>query len=100
MFFVHGSGTEAALPEMAAAVEPDVESACVVALDTLKGMMQAIEIVWRSNHMDMIGHQTVGLDADAVVARMLFEQFQVQGSVGVAEEDLLSEIAAMADMMG
>ena len=49
--------------------------------------------------MDVIGHEAPGLDADAVVTGMLGEEIEVELSIGITEEDGLSEISAMADVV-
>ena len=50
--------------------------------------------------MDVVGHEAPGLNAHAVVTGMLGEEIEVELVVGIAEEDGLPEISAMADVVG
>ena len=50
--------------------------------------------------MNMIVHETISINGDAVVTGMLGKELQVEPSVGVEKEDFLSEITAMEYMMG
>jgi len=53
----------------------------------------------RGDHMDVIWHEAVGLDADSVVTRVRLEHRKVKAAIGVAEEDPLTVVAAMADVV-
>ena len=48
----------------------------------------------------MIGHQTVGLDGQAVAPSVVGQEGQIFFAVGGLEEDVAASIAALRDVMG
>ena len=49
--------------------------------------------------MDMIGHEAIGEDDEAVSRQLLGEKIEVGASVVIDEEDILPVVAALNDMM-
>jgi hypothetical protein len=50
--------------------------------------------------MHVIGHEAVAEERDVVKFRILTQQLEIGGAVGVVGEDELSSIAALGNMMG
>ncbi len=51
------------------------------------------------DEVHMVGHQAVGQNADIVRADVVAEDGEVDAAVGIGEEDVLAEVAALGDMM-
>jgi hypothetical protein len=50
--------------------------------------------------VDVVAHQAVGPDEDSSALRSRREQGQIQGSVGIREEDLLAPAPTLDHVMG
>ena len=50
--------------------------------------------------MHVIGHETVAEEREIIEFRILTQQLEISGAVGVVGEDELSGIAALGNMMG
>ena len=61
---------------------------------------QSLLLVRNPHQMDVVGHEAVGHNLQAVLARLLLEQLQVHLPVLVHEEHILAVIPALGDMMG
>jgi hypothetical protein len=55
--------------------------------------------VGNGNEVDMIVHQTVGLDGNATVARGIREKAKVEFAIGVTIKHLLPIVSALGDMV-
>ena len=99
MGFIHDHGPEAALPEMAGALQAGVDMAGIAAMDLGQGTAKPVGIGGRQDQMDMIGHQHPGPDLDSGGATRLGQQSPVQRIVVLAEKHLRAAIATLSDVV-
>jgi hypothetical protein len=64
------------------------------------GLGERLLRVWDRHQMDMVGHQAVSQDLQAVLLGLLLQQLQIHLPVLVREEHVLAVIPALCDMMG
>ena len=48
----------------------------------------------------MVGHQTIAVDSDSKLLRLLFEQLQENGAILINEKYILLVIAPLGDVVG
>ena len=72
----------------------------MVLLPSRVNLGQRILLVRKRHQMDVVGHQAVGEDLQAVLLSLLLQQLQVHPPVLVHEEHILAVIPALRDMMG
>jgi len=61
---------------------------------------QGLLFVRNGHQMDVVAHEAVRQDLQAVLACLLLEQFQVHPPILVHEEHVLAVVPALRDMMG
>jgi hypothetical protein len=52
------------------------------------------------DQVDVVVHQAIALQCDAIVGQEIGEQLQVEEAVGGTKEDFLAVITALGDVMG
>ena len=90
---------EPILPEMAASF---VHSVYVLGVDEIcsaDGFGERGFCVRDADDVDVVGHEAIALDLEAVFLRLLAEKFAVDVAVVVDEEYILAVVAALSDVV-
>ncbi len=95
-----GTGVEAILPEVTGLGAADVDVAGVVVVGEADGAGERGGGGGRGDDVDVVGHEAVAEDLDLVSGRIFLEESEVEGAVGIGEEDGLAVVAALGDVMG
>ena len=61
---------------MPGALETPMQGSGMAAMEALQKTRQAVAILWGDQQVDMIAHQTKGLNRDSVMARIFFQPVQ------------------------
>ena len=72
----------------------------MVLLPSRVNLGQRILLVRKRHQMDVIGHQAVGEDLQAVLLGLLLQKLQVHPPVVIYEEHVLAVIPTLRNMMG
>jgi hypothetical protein len=99
MRIVHGIGVKAILPEMAAASVQAVDVLRVNPMCSADRPGEGIGSSRDGDEMDVIVHQAVAEDGDAVAGALVGEELQVGAAVVIDEEDVLAIVAPLREMM-
>jgi hypothetical protein len=97
---VHRTGVEAVLPEVAGAAFAGVEILRVAAVSAAQDDGERIRLRGHEDEVDVIGHEAVAEDGDAVVPGVVFEELEVEPVVFGAEVCGLAVVTALGDVVG
>jgi len=84
---------------MACAMHPQIEHARILAMNALQQAGQTLLSLRDQNQMDVIGHEAIGLDRNAIVAGEFPEQIEVEQAIFLTIKDFLAIIAPLRDVM-
>jgi len=84
---------------MTSAVQAEIEHSGILAVQALEQAGKGFLFLGNQNQMDVIGHEAVGLDGDAVVAGEFPQQIEVEQAIFLTEKDLLAVVAPLRDVM-
>jgi len=90
---------EAILPEVAGLGSADVEVAGVIVVGKTDGAGEGAGGGGRGDDVDVVGHEAVAEDVDLVGGGVFLEEREVEGTVGIREEDVLAVVAALGDVV-
>jgi hypothetical protein len=96
---VHRHAAEAALPEVAGALQPGVDMAGVSTVDRGQGPAQGVRVGRDQDQVHMVGHKDPGPDLDPCGGSMLGQQVAIEAVVVIAEESLGAAIAPLGDVV-
>jgi len=95
MVLVQNDGTVARLEQMACRAQARVDD-CAIAPMRLAERLSAIG---NEDQMNVIGHQAIGPDSDAMLTALLAREIAVEFIVGVGEEHGFAPISALRYMV-
>ena len=99
MPLVKGTGKEAILPQVTAPSVQPIDRLRVTIMRTTHGTGKRIIIPGGGEEMDVIGHQAVAVNVQAVFPRLLKQDAKVEMTIIGGEEDVLSIVAALSYVM-
>ena len=97
---IQSTGIEPSLPKVAAPAAKAVDILRIAKVCSADGFCQRILLVWDRDDMDMIAHQAVANKLQRVLVRMSFQKLQIHPSIIIDEENILTVVTALRDMMG
>ena len=65
----------------------------------LERLRERLRIVWDRDQVDVIRHQAIAQQREAVKLGVLPQQLKVGDAIGIADENDLSSISSLGDMM-
>jgi hypothetical protein len=84
---------------MAAAPVEAVDILRVAKVGPADGLGQRLLLVGNRHQMNVVGHQAVGEDLQAVLLGLLLQKLQVHPPVVIHKEHVLAVVPALCDMM-
>src|ERR1035438_3678768 len=96
---VHGAGKETVLPHMAGFTAPQVQPPRIVHVRPAQALSQRGLRGRNGDQMNMVPHEAIADDTSRASAGVVGQQLEVQGVIGVFEEDALAAVAALRDVM-
>jgi len=99
MPIVQRAGVEAVLPEVAAPIVHSVDVLRVSQMGSADCFRQRLGFAGCADDVDVVGHQAVAEYNQTEAFRLLCERAQEEPAVSISEEDVLSIVAALGDMM-
>jgi hypothetical protein len=99
MSFVHHDGGEAALEQMPDPTPTRIDEMRVAAVGGADRPRQTCLIMRCKDQVYVVRHETPGPDLDPILARMFREQVAIDVLVTVFEEDALTPVATLGDVV-
>ncbi len=99
VIFIHGIRNEPALPEIASPVVRMVDHGRIFAMDLADPPGKAFGPVRDGDEMDMIIHQAVAPDIEAMPMAFIFQYVKIKLLVVIREKNRIPAIAALNDMV-
>jgi hypothetical protein len=84
---------------MTYAPKPGVQGARVLAVQALEGAGKRVVAMRDGDQVDVVGHQAVAQDRQAVVPRVIGQEIEVELVVFGPEKGLLTIVAALRDVV-
>jgi hypothetical protein len=95
MRLIQGTGVEPALPNMATGMMGGIPVGSVPAVCVLQGPGEGVRLRRRHDEMDMVGHQTVAEERQAVHLNALTQEIKINLAVRIAVKDEPSRVPAL-----
>lgn len=98
--FIEGGGKKAILPEVAGSFVEAVDVSRVEVVGSADGAGQGVDSRGDGDQVDVVAHQAIAEDREAVEVALRFEQREVNLSILIDEKDVLPVIAPLGNMVG
>jgi hypothetical protein len=99
MALIQGAGEKTVLPQVPRAAVHAVDVSSVEVVGASQRLGQRVLPLGRGNEVNVIGHQTIGVQDQAELLGVSEQQLQVDLTVIVNEEHILTIVAPLRDMM-
>ena len=100
VLLVHRHRAEPRLEQVAGYPEARVDRRRVAPMRLAERAPERLRAVGDENEVNVVGHQTIGPDRDALFAALGRQEIAIERIVVVAKEDALAPVAALRDVMG
>ena len=97
MNIVQGAGVEAVLPKVPASTVHPVDVLRIPEIRATDGLRQRLLPCGHADKMNVIRHQAVAKQRDAVALRAFAESFEIETPVVVEQEDILAIVARLCN---
>lgn len=87
MGLIRGAGVEPALPDMAAGIMVSIPVSSISAECVLQRPGEGVRLGWRYDEMDMVGHQTVAKERQAVQLNALTQKIKINSAIRITLKD-------------
>ena len=99
MIVVQRAREEAALPQVAGTGMELVDVLRIGEVGTSDGFREGVLLLRRGDDVDVVGHEAVAVNSEAVLCGGAFEKAEVGAAVVVNEEDVLLVVPALGDVV-
>ena len=99
VLFVQWEGGEAALPQIASPLFPEVDHSSVAAVGFANGTGETGFGFRNCDDMNVIGHEAVGPDGEVVFISLFFQDVQIRTLVSFFQKNVLSAISPLHDVV-
>lgn len=99
MLIVENTGEEPALPKITVEMILHIETKRISSVGISQHATWRIGFFWNQDKMDMVGHQAVGPDFDAVPGGVFAKEGKVMLAIPGLEKDFTPPISALGDVM-
>jgi hypothetical protein len=99
MGVIQDTSEEAFLPEMATEPVLTIEVVSIEAMQIMQTLGKCAARVRHRNQVYVIGHETVGIEANGVFSHVLAQFAQIETIIRLLTENVETSVAAMSDMM-
>ena len=100
VLLVHRDRAEPRLKQVAGHPEACIDRRRVAPMRLAERASERLRAVGNENEVNVVGHQTIGPDRDALFAALDRQDIAIERIVVVAKEDALAPVAALRDVMG
>ena len=99
MNLIQGARKKAVLPKVAATPVQPIDILAVSEVRWADGLRQRILRSGRPHEMDVIGHKAIAKQAEAEALAVFAEEFEVRTAVVIHEENILTIVAALNNVV-
>jgi hypothetical protein len=100
VIFIHCARVKSAFPQVARLRIFPIEVLRVAHVTVGKRPRKRVGFFWNRDQVDVVRHEAVRQDLEAVLPLVLIQEMQVPFAIGIVQKNLHQSIAPLRDMMG